>query len=142
MLDGRLPTAQLLAALQYAQPFRGGEHVERQVQRAIVTGFERVENFDDLFPTTRTHVRIIATRSDKPLWLSGGREETVSCARITGRTRRHGQWLPAAEQARLPLDVRIQLRGVRVRAAPAVAPQSVCAASRRHPQALTAAARI
>ena len=64
VFDGGLPAAHLLPPLQYPQPLGRGEHVERQVQGALVIGLKRVENLDDLLPTTRTHVRIIATRSD------------------------------------------------------------------------------
>jgi hypothetical protein len=64
VFDGRLLTAKALEPLQHRQPFRRGEHVEPQIQRALVGGFERVENLDDLLTATRTHVRIIASRSD------------------------------------------------------------------------------
>ena len=59
-----LPAAQLFAALQYRQPLRGGQRIKGQVQGALVVGLERVEDLDDLFPTTRTHVRIITTRPE------------------------------------------------------------------------------
>ena len=64
VFDGGLPAAHLLPPLQHPQPLGGGEHVERQVQGAFVAGFERVEDLDDLFPTTRTHVRILAKPAD------------------------------------------------------------------------------
>ena len=60
-----MPAAYLFAVLQHPQPFRGGEHVEAQVQGAFVVGFERVEDLDDLLPTIKTYVRIIMTRYDK-----------------------------------------------------------------------------
>ena len=61
VLDGGQHAAHLLTALQHGQPFGRGQHVERQVQGALVSGLERVEDLDDLLPTTRTHVRIITT---------------------------------------------------------------------------------
>ena len=66
MLDGGQPAAHLSHTLQHGQPLGGGQRVAPQIQGALEAGFERVEDLDDLFPTTRTHVRIIATRSDKP----------------------------------------------------------------------------
>ena len=65
VFDGGLLTAESLEPFQHSQPFRCGQHVERQVQGALVAGLERVEDLDDLFPTTRTHVRILTRPSDK-----------------------------------------------------------------------------
>ena len=64
VLDGRVPTTQLLPALQYPQPLGCGQHMKRQVQGAFVAGLERIEHLDNLFPTTRTHVRIVAKPAD------------------------------------------------------------------------------
>jgi len=65
MLDRRQHAADLFAVLQHAQPLGRGQHVEREVHRALHASLERVEDFDDLLTTTRTHVRIIETRPDK-----------------------------------------------------------------------------
>ena len=64
VFDGGLSAPHLLKVFQHGQPFGRGQHVERQVPRAFVSSLERVENLDDLFTTTRTHVRMIASRSD------------------------------------------------------------------------------
>ena len=64
VFDGGLLAAHLLAPLQHPQPLGCGQHIERQVQGAFVAGLERVEDLDDLFPTTRTHVRIILPHTD------------------------------------------------------------------------------
>jgi hypothetical protein len=77
VFNGRLLPAKTLEPFQHGQPFRGGQHVERQVQGAFIAGFERVENLDDLLTTTRTHVRIITNRSDNRRKLSTG-ETTVT----------------------------------------------------------------
>ncbi len=42
-------------------------------QGALDVGLQRVEYFDDLFPTTSTHVRTIANRSDNVPRLSTGK---------------------------------------------------------------------
>ncbi len=64
VFEGRQLTSEGLAALQQCQPLRGGQHIEAQVQGAFEVGLERVEDFDDLLPTTRTHVRIISRLTD------------------------------------------------------------------------------
>jgi hypothetical protein len=64
VLDGRQLTAHFLAALQHCQPLRGGQRIERQLQSTIEVSLERVEGSDDIFPATRTHVRIIMERAD------------------------------------------------------------------------------
>ena len=64
MFDGGLLAAETFEPFQHVQPFGGGQHVERQVQGALVAGLERVEDFDDLFTTTRTHVRILTRPAD------------------------------------------------------------------------------
>jgi hypothetical protein len=73
MLDGRQPAPHPLAALQHAEVFGGGQCVAPQVQGALELGLERVEDFDDLFPTTRTHVRILTKGAD------GNRPQTLAC---------------------------------------------------------------
>src|ERR1700689_4797524 len=65
MLDGRQPAAHPFAARQHGEVFGGGQRVAPQIQGALELGFERVEHLDDLFPTTRTHVRIIAKPADE-----------------------------------------------------------------------------
>ncbi len=65
VFDGGLLTAKALEPFQHSQPLGRGEHVERQIQGAFVAGLERVEDLDHLFPTTRTHVRILTLRTDK-----------------------------------------------------------------------------
>ncbi len=64
VFDGGQPAAYLFAALQQGQPFGGGQRVAPQIQRALEAGLERVEDLDDLVPTTRTHVRILAKPAD------------------------------------------------------------------------------
>src|SRR5271170_4528529 len=64
MLDRRQPAAYPLATLQDRQPLGGGQRVTPQVQGAFHPGLERVEHLDNLFPTTRTHVRILAAPVD------------------------------------------------------------------------------
>jgi hypothetical protein len=64
VLDGRVPPAQLLPALQYPQPLGCGQHIKGQIQGMFVAGLERIEHLDDLFPTTGTHVRIILPHTD------------------------------------------------------------------------------
>ncbi len=64
VFDGRLLTAKTLEPFQHGQPLGRGEHLERQVQGPFVVGLERVENLDDLFTTTRTHVRILSPSID------------------------------------------------------------------------------
>ena len=59
VLDGGQLAAEPFAGLQQGQPFGGGQRVERQIQGAFHGSLERVENLDDLFPATRTHVRIL-----------------------------------------------------------------------------------
>ena len=65
VFDGRQPAAHFFAALQQRQPLRGGQRVEGQVQGSLDVGLERVEHLDDLFPATRTHVRILCRATDK-----------------------------------------------------------------------------
>ena len=65
VLDGRQPPAEGLAARQHGQPLRRGQRVERQLQGTVEVGLKRVESPDDLFPTTRTHVRMLLNRPDK-----------------------------------------------------------------------------
>ncbi len=64
VFDGRLLTAKPFEPFQHGQPLGRGQRVERQVQSAFLVGLERVENLDDLFPTTRTHVRILSPSID------------------------------------------------------------------------------
>jgi hypothetical protein len=44
--------------------FRGRQRVERQLQGAVEIGLERVEGINDLPSVARTHVRMIAERTD------------------------------------------------------------------------------
>ena len=48
----RLPTAKPLEPFQHPQSFRRGERVKGQIQGALEVGLERIEDLDDLFPTT------------------------------------------------------------------------------------------
>ncbi len=48
------------AAFQQGQPLGGGQRVAAQIQGAFEVSSKRVEHVDDLFPTTRTHVRILS----------------------------------------------------------------------------------
>src|ERR1700744_603435 len=111
---------------------------------------------------TRTYVRIEATApigqpelihrqscsdasdfSDgRVLWFSDRREETGSNTGFAGRTCRHRQRLPAAQQAWLSLDVRVQLRRVRVGAARADDCRTGCGAGRDNSQALATTAPV
>ena len=56
-------------ALQRPQPFRGGEHVKRQLTQAVQGAVERVEDLDDLFATAATHASNFtkALRQESPL---------------------------------------------------------------------------
>jgi hypothetical protein len=51
VFDARLHPAKTLEPLQHGQPLGGGEHVERQIQGALVAGLERVED-----PTTSSRL--------------------------------------------------------------------------------------
>lgn len=47
--------SRFLTALQQRQAFSGRQRAETQTTHTIERGIERVEDLDDLFPTTRTH---------------------------------------------------------------------------------------
>ena len=64
VFDGRQPTPKGLAGLQQCEPLRGSQRVEGQIQGALEVSLERIEDFDDFFSATRTHVRTVAKRSD------------------------------------------------------------------------------
>ena len=49
------PTRDPFEALQRPQPFRGGEHVKRQLTQTVQVAIKRVENLHDLLATTATH---------------------------------------------------------------------------------------
>jgi hypothetical protein len=66
MLHRRQAASQLLAAPQQRHTFPRCQRIKVQLQRPIQISRERVEGFDDLPTTTRTHVLRLAAGSDKP----------------------------------------------------------------------------
>ena len=49
------PACHPFQALQRPQPFRGGEHIKRQLTQPVKVTIERVEDLHDLLTRTRTH---------------------------------------------------------------------------------------
>ena len=64
VLDGGQAAPNPFATFQQGQVFGRGQRVAPQIQGAFQVSPQRVDDLDDLFPTTRTHVRIVASGSD------------------------------------------------------------------------------